>query len=50
MNEAADNILDKLNDLYQAEKQRRNNHHHHHYNVQQLFEAVVERVIDAVIA
>ncbi len=50
MNEAADNILDELNDLYQAEKQRRNNHHHHHYNVQQLFEAVVERVIDAVIA
>ncbi len=41
----------KLNDLYQAEQQRRNNYnHHHHLNVQQQFEAVAERVIDAAIA
>jgi hypothetical protein len=51
MNEAVENMFDELNDLYQAEQQRRNNYnHHHHLNVQQQFEAVAERVIDAAIA
>jgi hypothetical protein len=51
MNEAVENMFDELNDLYQAEQQRRNNNnHHHHWNVQQHFEAVAERVIDAAIA
>jgi hypothetical protein len=51
MNEAVENMFDELNDLYQAEQQRRNNNnHHHHWNVQQQFEAVAERVIDAAIA
>jgi hypothetical protein len=50
MNEAVEIMFDELNDLYQAQWQRRKNNCHHHYNVQQQFEPVAERVIDAAIA
>ncbi len=48
-NEASDNMFDELNDVYHAEELMRNNNNNW-LNIQQQFEAVAERVIDAVIA
>lgn len=49
-NEAVDNMFDELNDVYHAEQLLRNNNNNNRLNLQQQFEAVAERVIDAVIA
>jgi hypothetical protein len=49
MNEGLDNMIDELMDHYQAEQYMRNNNNKR-LNVHQQFEAVAEKVIDAVIA
>ena len=50
MNEGLDNMFDELMDHYQAEQQRRKNNSNNRLYVHQQFEAVAEKVIDAVIA
>jgi hypothetical protein len=50
MNEALDKMFDELMDHYQAAQQRRNNNSNNRLYVHQQFEAVAEKVIDAVIA
>jgi hypothetical protein len=49
LNEAVDNMFDELNDVYHAEKLLRINKNNQ-LNIQQQFEAIAERVIDAVMA
>jgi hypothetical protein len=50
MNEGLDDMFDELMDHYQAEQHMRNNNNNNWLNVHQQFEAVAERVIDAIIA